>query len=161
MRATLITLLLLVPGGIVAAQGAPTAGAEHAILVLPDQLTWKPAPPSLPPGARAAVLEGNPKEAGPFTMRIELPDGYKIPPHYHPAAERVTVIKGSFQLGMGDKFDPSALNTLPAGSYVSMKAETHHFAQAKGNTVVQSNGVGPWKLVYVNPADDPSKKEQS
>ncbi len=158
MRLTLIPLLLVVVAGSATAQGAPTAGAEHSILVLPDQVNWKPAPPSLPPGARAAVLEGNPKEAGPFTMRLALPDGYRIPPHYHPAAERVTVIRGTFQLGMGDKFDESALNSLPAGSYISMEPETHHFARAKGATVVQINGVGPWKLVYVHPADDPSKK---
>ncbi len=158
MRIILTALVLVLAAGNAAAQGTPTPGAEHAVLVMPDQVTWKPGPPSLPSGAKAAVLEGNPKEAGPFTMRLELPDGYRIPPHFHPAAERVTVIKGTFQLGMGDKFDPSALNSLPAGSYISMKPETRHFAQAKGNTVVQINGVGPWKLVYINPADDPSKK---
>jgi quercetin dioxygenase-like cupin family protein len=158
MRLILIALLLLVAASPAAAQGSPTQAAEHAIMVLPDQVSWKPAPPSLPAGARAAVLEGNPKEAGPFTMRLALPDGYRIPPHYHPAAERVTVIKGTFQLGMGDKFDQSAFSSMPAGSYISMEPETRHFAQAKGNTVVQINGVGPWKLVYVNPADDPSRK---
>jgi quercetin dioxygenase-like cupin family protein len=157
MRTTLIALSLLVAAGSAAAQGAPTPGPEHAILLMPDQITWKSAPPSLPAGARVAVLEGDPKEAGPFTMRVNLPDGYKLPPHYHPAAERVTIIKGTFQLGMGDKFDQSALHSLPAGSYVSMEPETHHFARAKGNTVVQINGTGPWKLVYVNPADDPTK----
>jgi quercetin dioxygenase-like cupin family protein len=158
MRTFLIALLLVGAAGNAIAQGAPATGAEHAIMVLPDQVSWKPAPPSLPAGAKAAVLEGNPKEAGPFTMRLALPAGYRIPPHYHPAAERVTVIKGTFQLGMGDKVDQSALNSMPAGSYISMEPETRHFAQAKGNTVVQINGVGPWKLVYVNPADDPSKK---
>ena len=158
MRAMLVSLLLLPMAGTAAAQGSPTQGSEHAVLILPDQVSWKPAPPTLPAGAQAAVLEGNPKEAGPFTMRISFPDGYRLPPHYHPAAERVTVVKGTFQLGMGDKFDQSALTSLPAGSYVSMKPEIHHFAQAKGSTVVQINGVGPWKLVYVNPADDPTKK---
>jgi quercetin dioxygenase-like cupin family protein len=158
MRPTSIAFFLVLAAANLSAQGAPTTADEHAIVALPDQVTWKPAPPSLPAGAKAAVLDGNPKEAGAFTMRLQLPDGYKIPPHYHPAAERVTVIKGTFEFGMGDKFDPSALNSLPTGSYVSMKPETHHFVRAKGNTVVQINGVGPWKLVYVNPADDPSKR---
>ena len=157
MRLVLIAILLTLAAGRAAAQETPASGAGHATLVLPDQVAWKPAPASLPAGAKAAVLEGNPKEGGPFTMRINLPDGYRIPPHYHPAAERVTVIKGTFQLGMGDKFDSSALKSFPAGSYLSMKPETRHFARAKGSTVVQINGVGPWKLVYVDPADDPSK----
>jgi quercetin dioxygenase-like cupin family protein len=128
-------------------------------MVSPDQVTWSPAPPVLPAGAKVAVLEGDPSQDAPFTMRVSFPDGYRIPPHSHPAAERVTVIEGTFRLGMGDKFDASALHSMPAGSYVSMQPGTHHFAQAKGKTVVQINGVGPWKLTYVNPEDDPSKSK--
>jgi quercetin dioxygenase-like cupin family protein len=155
MRSILIALTLICSAALAAAQGTPTQGAQHAVIVLPDRVTWAAGPPSLPAGARAAVMEGDPKQEGPFAMRIQLPDGYRIPPHFHSAAERVTVIKGTFRLGMGDKFDQSALNSLPAGAYVSMEPGTHHFAQAKGNTIVQINGVGPWKLTYVNPADDP------
>lgn len=139
------------------AQGTPTTGAQHAILVSPDQTTWKAGPPSLPAGAKFAVLEGDPKEEGLFTMRLSLPDGYRIPPHSHPAIERVTVIKGTFKLGMGDKFDRAELNSMPAGSYISMEPGTRHFVLAQGNTVVQINGTGPWKIEYVNPADDPRK----
>jgi quercetin dioxygenase-like cupin family protein len=124
---------------------------------MPDQVQWVAAPPSLPAGAKVAVLDGNPKEAGAFAMRISLPDGYRIPPHFHPVQERVTVVQGTFQLGMGDKFDKTALKSLPAGAYVSMQPGTPHFVQAKGNTIVQVNAVGPWKLTYVNPADDPQK----
>jgi quercetin dioxygenase-like cupin family protein len=157
MRLALITLSLLFMTNVVAAQGTPQAGKQEAVMVMPDEVTWSPGPPSLPSGAKAAVLEGNPKEKGPFVMRLSFPDEYRIPPHFHPAAERVTVIEGTFQLGMGDKFDQSALSSLPEGSYVSMEPGTRHFAQAKGNTIVQVNGVGPWKLTYVNPADDPRK----
>jgi quercetin dioxygenase-like cupin family protein len=155
MRPILAAVSLLLSATVALAQGAPTTTAPHAIIVLPDEVTWAPAPPSLPAGAKAAVLEGDPKQAGPFTMRVSFPDGYRIPPHFHPAAERVTVIKGTFRLGMGDKFDESALNSMPAGSYVSMQPDTHHFVQSKGSTVVQINGIGPWKLTYVNPGDDP------
>ena len=157
MRAILVVVSLALSAGVAVAQGAPSQAAPHAVVVLPDQVTWGPAPPALPAGAKAAVLEGDPKQAGPFTMRVSFPDGYRVPPHFHSAAERVTVIQGTLQLGMGDKFDGSALNSLPAGSYVSMKPGTHHFAQAQGNTIIQVNGIGPWKLTYVNPADDPRK----
>ena len=156
MRTILVVLSLALSASVAVAQGAPSQAAAH-VIVLPDQVTWAAAPPSFPAGAKAAVLEGDPKQAGPFTMRISFPDGYRVAPHFHPAAERVTVIQGTMRLGMGDKFDASALTPLPAGSYVSMKPGTHHYAQAKGNTIVQINGIGPWKLTYVNPADDPRK----
>lgn len=157
MRSIVVTVSLTLFTGIAAAQGAPTQSEPHAIVVLPDQVTWKPGPPSLPPGAQAAVLEGNPKEEGPFTMRLSLPDGYRIPPHSHAAVERVTVIQGTFKVGMGDKVDRSAMTALPAGTFAALQPGTRHFAEAQGKTIVQLNGVGPWKLTYVNPADDPRK----
>jgi quercetin dioxygenase-like cupin family protein len=157
MREILLAVSLVLSASVAVAQAAPSQVAAHAVVVLPDQVTWGPAPPVLPAGAKAAVLEGDPKQVGPFTMRVSFPDGYRIPPHFHSAHERVTVIQGTFRLGMGDKFDESALTSLPAGSYVSMKPGTHHFGQAKGETIVQINGIGPWKLTYVNPADDPRK----
>jgi quercetin dioxygenase-like cupin family protein len=158
MRALLAVFSLTLWAGIAAAQGTPTAAPSHAVIVMPDQVTWAPAPPSLPAGAKAAVLEGNPKEKGPFTMRLSFPDGYRIPPHSHPAVERVTVVEGKMQVGMGDKFDESALTSLPAGTFVAIQPGTNHFAQADGKTIIQLNGVGPWKLNYVNPADDPRKR---
>jgi quercetin dioxygenase-like cupin family protein len=157
MRPILVAVSLVLSASVAVAQGAPSQTASHAVMVLPDQVTWGPAPPVLPAGAKAAVLEGDPKQVGPFTMRVSFPDGYRIPPHFHPAAERVTVIQGTFRVGMGDKFDGSALNSLPAGSYISMQPGTHHFGQAQGATTIQVNGIGPWKLTYVNPADDPRK----
>ena len=157
MRPIFLAVSLVFSASVAVAQGAPSQTAPHAVIVSPDQITWSPAPPVLPAGAKGAVLEGDPKRVGPFTLRVSFPDGYRVPPHFHPAAERVTVIQGTFQLGMGDKFDESTLNSLPAGSYVSMKPGTHHFVQAKGNTIVQINGIGPWKLIYLNRADDPRK----
>jgi quercetin dioxygenase-like cupin family protein len=101
------------------------------------------------------VLEGNPSEAGPFTMRVLLPTGYRIPPHYHPATEHVTVLHGTFKVGMGEKFDGSAMTALPTGTFASLEPGTRHFAEAQGETIVQLHGVGPWGISYVNPADDP------
>ena len=144
--------------GSVTAQGTPGTGVEHAVIVQPDQVSYAPAPPVLPPGAELAILEGKPAEPGPFTMRLRLPDGYRIPPHYHPAIEHVTVLEGTFKVGMGDKFDASAMSPLPTGTFGALQPGTRHFALAQGKTVVQVHGVGPWSLVYVNPADDPRNK---
>jgi oxalate decarboxylase/phosphoglucose isomerase-like protein (cupin superfamily) len=79
-------------------------------------------------------------------------------PHWHPTAENVTVISGEFHVGMGDKFDESSMLTLPAGSVAVVPTHHNHYAMAKGESVVQVNATGPFKLVYVNPADDPSKR---
>jgi quercetin dioxygenase-like cupin family protein len=132
---------------------------DHApgshVMVMPDQVNWQPAPPTLPPGAKTAVLEGDPNKPGFFTMRAWLPEGYRVPPHMHPAAERVTIISGTLYLGEGDKFDESAAKAYPAGAYTSMPPGMHHFAFAKGATVIQISTMGPWGITYLNPADDP------
>jgi quercetin dioxygenase-like cupin family protein len=103
-------------------------------------------------------LEGNPSKAGvPFTIRAKFPDGYKVPPHWHPTDERVTVLQGRLGMGLGEKFDPAAGRELPVGSYASMPTGTRHFAWAIGETVIQVSGTGPFEVNYVNPADDPRK----
>jgi quercetin dioxygenase-like cupin family protein len=154
MRCLLVAALTL-SAGIASAQVSPQTNGAHAIVALPEQVTWGPAPAALPPGAKAAVLEGNPNEAGPFTMRVLLPNHYRILPHYHLAIEHVTVIKGTFKVGMGEKFDPSAMTPLPTGAFAALEPGTRHFAEAQGETILQLHGVGPWGVTYVNPADDP------
>lgn len=158
MRCIAVALGLTVVAGPALAQGAPSVSGEHAIIVQPNEVKYAPAPNSLPAGAELAILEGKPAESGPFTMRLRLPDGYRIQPHYHPAIEHVTVLEGTFKVGMGDKFQASAMKPLPTGTFAALAPGTHHFAQAQGRTVVQVHGVGPWKLIYVNPADDPRNK---
>jgi anti-sigma factor ChrR (cupin superfamily) len=135
------------------------AAATGPVIATPDSLKWGDPPPVLEPGAQLAVLSGNPNGAGPFAIRLKMPDGYKIMPHWHPTQENVTVLAGEFHVGMGDKFDESGMQALPVGSYAAMPARHHHYAVAKGETVVQVNAMGPFKLVYVNPADNPSKKK--
>lgn len=122
-------------------------------------IKWADGPASLPVGAKVAVLEGNPAQEGPFTMRLQLPDGFQIQPHWHPAVERVTVISGTFNLGMGEKFDKSKGRALTAGSFTFMPPGMRHYAWATGETVVQVHGTGPWKINYVNAADDPRNKK--
>jgi quercetin dioxygenase-like cupin family protein len=132
---------------------------SHAhIMVTPTAAKWVPVPPSLPAGAQVAMLEGDPAKPGAFTLRIKMPDGYRIPPHYHPADEHVTVIEGTFVMGVGEKFDESAGRPLGVGSFAMMPTGTRHFAWTKGATIIQLHGVGPWGITYVNPSDDPRKK---
>jgi quercetin dioxygenase-like cupin family protein len=157
MRYLLLAALTL-GAGAAAAQDSPSAQASHAIVASPDKITWAPAPPSLPPGAKLAVLEGNPTEAGDFTMRLLMPDRYRIPPHFHPVTEHVTVMKGTLKLGMGEKFDASAMTKLSTGTFGALEPGTRHFAEAEGETILQLHGVGPWRLTYVNPADDPRQR---
>jgi len=124
------------------------------------EIQWKDGPASLPAGAKFAVLEGDPSKEGLFTMRLWLPDGIKISPHWHPKVEHVTVISGTFNVGMGEKFDQTATRAMPAGTFGFWLAEMRHFAWAKGETVLQLHGTGPWIITYVNPSDDPRKPKQ-
>lgn len=159
-----MTTALRLPLALLAALALP-AGADHAdkkaadVLVTPAGLEWADGPPSLPRGAKVAVLEGDPAKKGHFVMRAKLPDGYAIPPHTHPKDERVTVLSGTLYLGTGAKLDKKAAKGLPAGSYARTGAGMQHYGWAKGETVIQVHGEGPWDIVYVDPKDDPRKKK--
>jgi quercetin dioxygenase-like cupin family protein len=158
MRPISCAFSLSLYAGVALAQSAASPPEHSAIMVTPDQVTWSPASPRIPPGATMSVLEGSPQKPGPFTMRVSFPDGYRIPPHFHSAAEQVTVLQGTYRWGVGDKFNSAALKTLPAGSFAVMPAGTHHFVEVKGPTITQVSGIGPWKVIYVHPSDDPQKK---
>ncbi len=126
----------------------------------PEKMVWKDGPSSLPKGAQIAVLEGDPSKEGPFVFRVKVPDGYRVPPHTHPKTERVTIISGTFYLGMGDKPDERNTTSLPAGAYGFWEAGMTHFVWAKGETVIQFHGMGPWSIHYVNPQDDPRNQKK-
>lgn len=136
----------------VAAIDAPPP--EPAVIP-PEQVDWQPAPPVLEEGAELAVVEGNPEEAGPFTVRMRMPDGYRIAPHWHPHVERVTVLEGTLHLGIGEQFDADATEPLATGSYFYLPPELPHFVIAEDETVIQVSGDGPFDAVYVDPDDDP------
>lgn len=124
-----------------------------------DQIKYGAPPPFIAAGAQVAVLEGDPSaSSGDFTIRLKMPDGYKISPHWHPKRENVTVISGNFKVGMGDKFDESKMTSFAPGSFAYLDPEMHHYAMASGDAVVQVHGMSPLQFNYVNPADDPSKK---
>ena len=141
---------------IVASVAPQFAGAQTAAAATPPALKWGAAPPVFEPGAQMAVLQGDPSKAGEeFTVRLRLPSGYKIAPHTHPTAENITVIEGTFLVGMGSTLDRTKMMALPRGAFVSAPAEHAHYAVARGETVVQVHAIGPFALTYVNPADAP------
>jgi hypothetical protein len=142
--------------GLIAA-GPAALGHDHQ-MVRPADLKWSDVP-SLPPGAKLAVIEGKMSEAQPFTVRLKFPANYKIPAHWHPAVERVTVLSGTFHMGTGDKLDQGKTMALGVGSIAIMQPKTNHFAWTREETVVQLHGTGPWGITYVNEADDPRKKK--
>ena len=160
-----ITVLAVGLFGTGAAQAEePTNPAAAAlkshIMITPDEIEWGECPPAVPPGAKCTVLEGDMKAPNVlFGFRIKLPDSYKIPPHFHPADEHLVVISGTFNMGLGDKLDKNATKPMTAGSFTVMPKGTHHFAWSQGETIIQVYAIGPWGLTYVNPADDPRRKQ--
>jgi quercetin dioxygenase-like cupin family protein len=158
----MFALALLVGGAV--AEEVRKSGSHGEKMDLsvytPTTLKWTDAPPILPRGAKVTVLEGDPGKEGPFVMRVRMPDGYKIPPHIHPKTERVTVISGTFFVGMGDRFDPAKGMEMPTGAFGTWPAGMKHFVWAKGETIIQLHGAGPWSLTYINPDDDPRKQQR-
>ncbi len=156
MKIKLVALLVaLAIGGLGASMGWAQGGSH--VMVTPGDLKWQDVP-SLPAGAKMAVIEGPPNQAVPFTFRLKFPADYKVPAHSHPAIEHATVISGTLNMGMGDKLDPTRTTPLAAGSVAIMPARANHFAWVKEETIVQVHGIGPWGVIWVNPADDPMKK---
>lgn len=153
MRHRLAAVVLVAAG--VGLQGSAQDAKPSHILLKPAEAKWGDPPPALPKGATFLVVTGDPGKPGPFTIRLKMPAGYKIAAHYHPTDEHVTVLSGTFAMGMGEKFDAAALTELTAGGYGLMPAQMRHFAIAKSATTIQVHGIGPFALTYVNPADDP------
>jgi quercetin dioxygenase-like cupin family protein len=132
-----------------------SATSEQHVVLNPADLKWGDAPPGLPPGAKLAVLAGDPNKKGLFTVRLQTPAGYKVPPHTHPTAEHITVISGAFNIGTGDKFDEAAGKEMGASGYMVMPAGMKHYAWTPSETIIQVDGMGPFVIKYVNPEDDP------
>ena len=134
---------------------APAAAQPAHKTLLPADLKWAP----IIPGADMAVVDGDPnKTGGIFTIRIKSAAGTKILPHYHPTDELVTVLQGSLGVAIGDQFDEKALTPLPVGGFISIPKQMHHYAFSKVASILQVHGEGPFKVIFVNPADDPANK---
>jgi quercetin dioxygenase-like cupin family protein len=138
-----------------AQQASHDTKSGHASLYPAASIQWKDGPPSLPPGAKFAILEGDPAKEGMFVMRLRFPDGFHIPAHTHPKHERVTVLQGTFKLAMSDNPKLSEAQALPTGTYGVWPPGMIHAAWAEGETILQLHGQGPWAINYVNAADDP------
>src|SRR5689334_1278270 len=120
------------------------AQSTHGKAISADAVQWGPAPPMVPKGAQIVVLAGDPGKSGPFTIRLKLPAGLKVPAHSHPTYETVTVISGDFNLGMGDKLDEAKAEKLKAGSFINLPEKMNHFAFATTESVVQISSEGPF-----------------
>ncbi|HEX6143118.1 MAG TPA: cupin domain-containing protein [Geminicoccaceae bacterium] len=159
MRITVPSLIAAVAVAAAAATAAAGTMDGHTV-VSPQEIEWGPAPAVLPPGAEAAVLFGDPSKEGLFALRLKLPEGYAVPPHMHPVDEVVTVISGTFRLGMGKTADQGQARALPAGSFFALPPDMAHYVFIDEETIIQISTVGPWGLTYVNPEDDPRPKSQ-
>ena len=164
MRKWLFTLVLLIalPAGLLAAyQGAGKAAAAKPaaataaahVTVAASELKWTPS--FL--GLERAGVSGDPDKPGPFVMRLRAKAAAAVPAHFHPIDENVTILAGTLNLGLGDKFDAKALHTLAAGTYSFMPKNTRHFGSFAAGSVIQIHGMGPFTITFVNPADDPRK----
>lgn len=138
--------LVLLPSSIAVAQAA--ASKSHA-------LKWGPAPAVFKKGMRMAVVSGDPSAKGPFEVRLAMPNGYSIAPHFHPTDEHIKVRSGVFLVGMGDVLDLKKARRLTRGDTITAPATMHHYAAARGATVLEITGTGPFQLTYVNASDLP------
>jgi hypothetical protein len=155
-KTTMTTAIVLTLLRTASASAADAAKKKEAVSVNSAEVKWGEAPPDLPKGVGMAVLHGDPAKNAPFTLRLKMPAGYKIPPHWHTKDEQLTILSGTFVLHMGDTMDAPA-TTLTAGGYHFLPGKMHHAAEAKGETVLQLDGIGPFDIHYLNPADNPNK----
>ncbi|HTR57246.1 MAG TPA: cupin domain-containing protein [Casimicrobiaceae bacterium] len=155
-KAAITKTLIAVALGILASTAIAQGTSEG--FVNAKDIQWGPAPPAIPKGAQIAVLQGDPFKAGPFVMRLKVPAGYKIPPHWHTQDESLTVISGSFYFGKGDKAQTSNAPTITAGAFHYLAGKDHHYLVAKTPSVIQINGNGPFDVTYINANEDPQAK---
>lgn len=133
------------------------ADAPHGMYT-PGAIKWGDPPPFVPKGSKVAVLYGDPAKEGLFVIQVQLPANYRIPAHSHPTDEVITVLRGTFLFGMGDKLALDGAKSFPAGSVVVAPAKKNHFVLTKEPARIQVTSTGPLLFTYVNRADDPSKK---
>jgi ChrR-like protein with cupin domain len=160
LRSTRLTLVLCILALALtpAALRAQASASPQVIVAHAASIAWAPGPPSLPAGAEFAVLEGNPAEAVPLTLRLRFPPNFRVPPHWHSVIEHVTVFSGTLHVGMGEQASYQGGTALAAGSFAAMPAKMlHHAWTGSDGVVFQLHSVGPWSITYVNVADDPRK----
>lgn len=125
------------------------------IFIEPDQLNWGEIPAF--PGALCAILTGNPSKEGFYLLRLKLPANYKVAPNWQTKTIFVTVISGSYHIGVGDKFDLQQGKTLGTLSSVVIPSKSHLYFWTTQEAVLQIHGLGPWDIHFIDPAQDPRK----
>lgn len=129
---------------------APAAAADNAIIIVGGRETWTPGTGPLK-GTMVAVMSGDPSKAGQYVMRIKVPPNATLGAHYHGDAENVTVISGTFYVGLGDKLDKSKVTALKAGSFAHLNAGVKHYALTKADgAVLEVTGNGPTTMTMVD-----------
>jgi Cupin domain len=150
----------LAPSTMVAMLCVATPMPGHAedamMLVNPDQMKWGPV--DVIPGAKSAVLSGDPSKQETFILEVQWPAGSKIGPHWHSNTERVAIVSGTGVVGMGDNLDPQKGMPITPGGYVSLPGKMHHWFVAQSPVVMLITGEGPFDITFINPEDDPRKK---
>lgn len=154
IRNNILFILLAVAMVIVPLVHAQEGNDTSPTVITPDTLKWGTFD-AFPPGAKAAILSGDPRESGPFMLRVKIPANYKVPPNWQTVKIYVTVLSGSYSIGVGNKFDPKNGKTLPSTGSVVIPANTHLYFWTKRGAVLEVHGIGPWDIHYVNPVDDP------
>lgn len=145
--------------------GASLAYADHdaqgnytpPVVITPDKINWSTFN-AFPPGAKAAFLTGDPRKPGYFALRVKIPPNYKVPPNWQTVEIFVTVLSGSYSIGVGNNFNPKNGKTLPSTGSVVIPADSHLYFWSKKGAILEIHGVGPWDIHYVNPADDPRNR---
>ena len=173
-RSVTVAWVALLACGATAQTKAPakggSAGAKQSPMVVePGTEKWGEVPaaalvgtPSVELGGtlKLAVIQGDPMTEGrSYTLRLSCTDGLKVAPHWHPKTENVTVVKGEAAVGMGSKWDDAALKSVPTGGFFSAGPQMRHFAQCKGDTVLQVHGVAPFVVNFISADEsEPAKK---
>jgi pimeloyl-ACP methyl ester carboxylesterase len=118
--------------------------AEVAYLL--EESAWHESPPGMPPGASFAVISGDPREEGPYVMRLRLPPGYILPPYRRSSEEQMIVLAGAITVGSAGESGSATVRTLTSGSYASLAAGDLHFAHTQHGAIVQIFGTGPFEM---------------
>ena len=146
LRLTVPVALALALGAI---SGAPAESKKQVTALAPQDIRWF-TPVYYSDGRQRAHLRGDSSQGGDWIDRVRIPGRSRVPAHTHPDDEIVTVIEGTWYLGMGEKFDETKLKAYPAGSFIVIPAGVPHFLATKeGPVTVQASGQGIFRTKYV------------
>lgn len=146
-------------GGAAAGQG----GSQQR--VTPADVRWPATGSSLVgtsgvSGIQTVTLKGDATKPGLYALLLRVGPNTRIEAHAHPDDRVATVVSGTWYFGYGGQFDEKALKELPAGSFYTEPPNVNHFAMTRGESVViQISGTGPSGTTYVDPRNDPTRKQ--